>query len=455
MRPALWSLLLAPLALAQVTLPAYSRDVLPNGVVVLLSPNPAESLVHFRVVVKGGTEAEPAQLAGIANLTAALLRKGSSKRTSIQFSNDLDFLGGTYGAAGSTSSTSISAEFLSKDFDQGLDLLTDALLHPAFPEQETAKELARQTGVEKALKDNAQASIARYLRSAFFGKDHPYGKLASDATVARIQRKDVLEFYRRLYVGGNLIVAVTGGFDATAKTKLMDAFRQVPEGPAYTWAQAPSLPRKGRVVLIDKPDATQTYFQIAQPGVDRKSPDGAVLDIVNTLFGGRFTSMLNDELRVNSGLTYGANSSVERSRLPGAITISTYTETSSTAQAVDMALGILQRLGETGMNEEQLVSAKAYIKGTFPTTRLETIDQVASAITDLELYGLGREDIDGYFARIDAVTLASANAVARKYYQSGDLTLVLLGAADKIRDSIRKYGTLTELPITAPGYGNE
>jgi predicted Zn-dependent peptidase len=455
MRPALWSLLLAPLALAQVTLPAYSRDVLPNGVVLLLSPNPAEPLVHFRVVVKGGTEAEPAQLAGIANLTAALLRKGSSKRTSVQFSNDLDFLGGTYGAVGSTSSTSISAEFLSKDFDQGLDLLTDALLHPAFPEQETAKELARQTGVEKALKDNAQASIARYLRSAFFGKDHPYGKLASDATVARIQRKDVLEFYRRMYVGGNLIVAVTGGFDAAAKAKLMGAFRQAPEGAAYRWSSAPSLTRKGRVLLVDKPDATQTYFQIAQPGVDRKNPDAAALDIVNTLFGGRFTSMLNDELRVNSGLTYGASSNVERSRLPGTISISTYTETSTTVQAVDLALDILKRLGEQGITQDQLTSAKAYIKGSFPTTRLETIDQVAAAITDLELFGLGREDIDGYFARLDAVTLAAANAAARKYYQSDDLTLVLLGAADKIRESVRKYGTLAELPIALPGYGNE
>ena len=144
-----------------------------------------------------------------------------------------------------------------------------------------------------------------------------------------------------------------------------------------------------------------------------------------------------------------------RNEHPGAITISTYTQTATTVQAVDMALDILKRLGEKGFTEEQVVSAKAYIKGTFPTSRLETIDQLASALTDLELYGLNRDEIDGYFARLDGVTLARANAAARKYYQTSDLTIVLLGAADKIREQVRKYGPLTEVSVKAAGFGNE
>ncbi len=158
---------------------------------------------------------------------------------------------------------------------------------------------------------------------------------------------------------------------------------------------------RGQLLLIDKPDATQTYFQIAQPGIDMKNPDRTTLEIINTLFGGRFTSMLNDELRVNSGLTYGASSILEQERLPGAIVISTYTKTDTTTQAIDMALDVLRRLNEKGITAEQLASAKAYVKGLYPTRRLETMDQLPALIGEIEVYGLGRDEVDGYFARID------------------------------------------------------
>lgn len=456
-------LMLAPIAAAQlkqdvqVKLPPYTREVLPNGVVLLLVPKPGVPLVQFRVTVKGGTEAAPAQLAGLGDATAALLRKGTATRSAQEFSSDLDFLGGSFSVGGSDGTTVIDAEFLSKDFDQGLDLLADALFHPTFPEGETTKELALRLDRAKALKDNAQQAIALYARAAFFGKDHPYGEVSSETTVARLRREDILAHYQRLYVGRNLIVTVAGDFNPGAvRPKLAEVFGAVPAGEAFAARSAPALVRRNKLVLVNKPDATQTYFQILQPGIDRRHPDSTVLDIVNTLFGGRFTSMLNDELRVNSGLTYGARSTVQRGRLPGSIAINTYTETATTVQAIDLALEVLDRLRGKGFTAEQLASAKAYIKGTFPTSRLESSDQVAVAVTELELYGLTRDEIDGYFARLDAVTLESTNAAARKYYQRENLTFVLLGQADKIRDGVRKYAeNLTEVLAAAPGFGNE
>jgi len=443
------------LGVAQVKLPQYSRDTLPNGAVILMLPRTGVPLVHFRILIKGGTEAEPPQMAGLASVTSALLRKGTAKRTADQFSQELDFLGGTFDAGADNSSTNITAEFLGKDFDRGLDLLSDAALNPAFPEQEAVKELARRVDAARSVKDNAQAAIGSYLRTAFYGKQHPYGNPPDETTLARIQRKDIVDFYGRIYRGRNLIVAVTGDFDpAQAKAKLAEVFGKSPAGTAYAWATAPALTRKGRLTLVDKPDATQTYFQIAQPGIDRKNADRVKLDLVNTIFGGRFTSMLNDELRVNTGLTYGASSSVERSRLPGAITISTYTKTETTVQAIDLALAILKRLSDTGITAEQLASAKAYVKGLFPTSRLETMDQLAGVMGELELNGLTRDEIDGYFERIDAVTLADANAVAKKYYRSDGLTMVLVGPAGKIGGDVKKYdANPVVVPIKAPGWG--
>lgn len=452
-RASILLLMAAASAVAQVRLPEYSRQVLSNGAVLLLMPRPGLPLVHVHVEVKGGTEADAAQLAGLADVTASLLRKGTEKRTADEFSLELDSLGATFNTNTGNASTVVISEFLSKDFTKGMDLLGDVLFHPKFSEQEVIKEVGRRVDAARAAKDNAQSAVASYTRAAFFGPDHPYGRIAAEDTLAQIKRDDIAAYYRRIYVGRNLIVAVTGDFDpASAQTKLAEVFGTVPAGDAYTWALAPTLSRKARVLLIDKPDATQTYFQIAQPGIDRKNSDRVKLDLVNTLFGGRFTSMLNDELRVNSGLTYGAQSNVERSRLPGAILISTYTRTETTVQAIDMALDILKRLAEKGIDAEQLASAKAYVKGLFPTNRIETIDQLAAALADLEIHGMDRQEIDSYFARIDAVTLEEANAAARKYYQSGDLLLVLVGAASKIREQVGKYGEVLVAPIQTPGW---
>jgi predicted Zn-dependent peptidase len=454
----------ASLAFSQAKLPQYTKDVLPNGAAIALSPRSGVPLVHFRILIKGGVEADPPNMAGLGNVTESLLRRGTANRSAAQFAEELDFLGGTFGGGGGRggggggleSSTVISSEFLSKDFDAGLDLIADAILHPAFTDTEVRKELDRRVDAASSMKDNPQGSIASYFRAAFFGPAHPYGNPPSEATYRKIERKDIVAYHDKFYVGKNMMIVVTGDFDpAAVKPKLAKVFGAAPPGAAYPWGSVPALTRRGQLLLIDKPDATQTYFQIAQPGIDMKNPDRVTLEIVNTLFGGRFTSMLNDALRVNSGLTYGASCQLEQNRLPGAIVISTYTKTDTTVQAMDMALDVLRGMNEKGITAAQLASAKAYVKGLYPTRRLETMDQIASLIGEIELYGLGRDEVDAYFQRIDAITLAQANATIKKYYKTGDLTFVILGTADKIRDQVKKYSPhMTEVSIKTAGWGD-
>jgi zinc protease len=416
--------------------------------------------VGFRILVKGGGESDPADRAGLASVTAQLLRKGTSKRSADQFSEELDFLGGTFQAGegfGISSATTISAEFLKKDFDRGLDLLTDAVLRPTFPEAEVRKLVAQRVDAAKSLKDNPQGAIGSYFQSFFFGASHPYGHPPDEITLAGIGRQDVVGYHQSAYCGRNMVVIVTGDFDpAVAGPKIAEAFGGAAAGTAFAWSAAAPFRSGGELLLVDKPDATQTYFYIGQPGVDRKNPDRVTLQLVNTLFGGRFTSMLNEELRVNSGLTYGANCQVQEPRLRGSIVITTFTKTETTAKAIDMALDVLKRLGEKGIGAEQLASVKAYVKGTYPPARLQTADQLAIILGDLELYGLGRDEVDDLFARIDAVTLEQANAAARRYYKPDHLTFVLLGNAAKIREAAGKYAPkVVEVAVSKPGFGGE
>ncbi|MGH9632344.1 MAG: insulinase family protein, partial [Bryobacteraceae bacterium] len=143
----------------------------------------------------------------------------------------------------------------------------------------------------------------------------------------------------------------------------------------------------------------------------------------------------------------------DQSHLPGRISINSFTPTETTGKAIDLAVDVLKRLHEKGLTEEQLSSAKAYLKGTYPSERLETSDQLAEILTEIELNDLNRGEVDDLFLRIDAVTVERANEITRKYYSPENLTFLLLGNAGKFAAEARKYAPeAVELPIEKPGF---
>ncbi len=442
----------------QVRLPRYAREVLDNGTVLDLMPRKGVPLVSVQVTVKGGAESDPPQLAGLSNVTAELLRRGTRTRTADRFSEELDFIGAAFSARVEAQATVVTTEFLSKDADRAIDLLADAVLHPTFPEEEVTKALAQRIEASKASKDSPMSAASLYYQVFFFGPQHPYGRLSGgdEISLKRIGRAAIAAHHARMYAGNNLIVVAAGDFDeAEMRAKLGKAFGAAPAGKPYEWQkERPAAAGPGaRLLLVDKPDANQTYFWIGNSGITRTHPDRVAVWIVNTLFGGRFTSMLNDELRVNSGLTYGASSRVDENRLTGRISMFSYTRTDATVRAIDLALATLKRFREQGISAEQLASAKAYLKGGFPTQQLETSAQLADTLSEIELFGLTRSEVDDLFARIDSVTVEQANEAIRKHFGNGDLVFTLVGNASKIREGVKKYADkMTEVSITKPGF---
>lgn len=451
---------------AQVKLPNYTREILPNGITLDLLPRGELPLVEIQVLIKGGGESQPPDLAGIAEATVGLLRKGTPSRTSEQFSDQLDALGGTWRASSDAQAAKVTAEFLSKDFEAGFGLVSDAVLHPVFDEVEVKKLLTRSIDGSRASKDQPQQAIGRYAQAFFFGPKHPYGRVEDEISLSKLGREAILDYYKRAYTGANTIVIIAGKFDAgSAKKAVAASFGAVPPAAPYEWrsdsglgqpglTQPGSTQRENRLLLVDKPDATQTYFAISQPGISRANSDRYALLLVNTLFGGRFTSLLNDALRVNSGLTYGASSTYQQDRLRGAVRISSYTKTETTVAAIDMALDVLRKLNTSGVKKEQLDSARASVKGAFPTRHLETSGQLADELGEIELFGLNRGEVDDFFSSLDAVTPERANAAIHEYLKTDGLTFVLIGNASKIRDGVRKYAPHPiEVSVSKPGFG--
>ncbi len=447
---ALLPLLLAPALAAApaapgagVKLPPYRTVVLGNGMTVLLMEQHKVPLVSLSYVVRSGSVADPAGKEGLASVTAALLRKGTRTRTADQISDALDFVGATYGASAGYDLSSGRAEFVKKDVASGLDLFADLLMNPVFPEGEVKKLLAQRIDALKAAKDSAQGVIRTYYNAFLFGS-HPYGRPTGgdEKSLAAIGRDDVVRFHASNYVPSNVILAVVGDFaSADMEKALRDRFGAwtSKEKPAAVQLAAAKPVTGRRLLLVDKPDATQTNFMIGNVGVARSDPDRVAIEVVNTLFGGRFTSMINTELRIKNGLTYGASAGFDERRLPGPFYISSYTRTASTEKAIDMALDVLHRLHEKGIAEEDLASAKAYMKGTLPPDTLETSDQLASLLASLRFYGLPDSEINDFYAKVDAVTVADARRIIASDYPEKDLTFVFIGKASEIETAAKKY----------------
>jgi predicted Zn-dependent peptidase len=449
------TLAFGPTASAALRMPAHKRIVLPNGLTIQLMEQRGIPLVSFSVVVKAGSTNDPAGREGLAMVTAGLLRKGTKTRSSDNFSADLDFIGGVYSAGASTDYTGLSAEFMTKDVRQGLDLLADVLLHPTFPQEEVTKLIHQSIDGVRAEKDEAQSVLTTYF-NAYLYEAHPYGRPPSgdEASLAAIRREDVTRFYETNYTPGNTILAVAGDFQTPEMEKMLtERFGTWTARKAPGVALTPLAPVTGkRLLLVDKPDSTQTYFAMGNVGISRNDPDRTALRVVNSLFGERFDSMINKELRIKSGLTYGASSFFDRRKVPGPFVIVSYTRNETTAQAIDLALQVLKALHEKGLSAEDLASAKNYLKGRFPPS-IETASQLADLLTQYEFYGLDDSEVNEFEARVDAVTPEVARRLIQKHYPLDNLVFALIGKAGEIRDVVKKYAPKMDTrPIAEPGF---
>ena len=447
--------LTSSVAAQTLRMPPHEKYVLKNGLTVLLLEKHGVPMINVFALVKTGSAADPAGQSGLASITAGLLRKGTKARTAQQFAADLDYIGGEFEADAGADFSSVATEFLTKDLEKGLTLFSDVLLHPTFPQEEVEKLLAQSVDAVRGAKDDPQQVLGLYYDGYLYGT-HPYGRPAGgdEASLQRIKRDAIVKFYEGNYAPGNTLLAIAGEFNgAELRKKLEETFGGWP-AHAVAPVQIAAMPlEKGKQLLVvNKDDATQTYFAIGNVGIARNDPDRVAIRVVNTIFGGRFTSELNEALRVESGYTYGASSFFDARKAPGPFGIFSFTKNETTTPAIDLAMQVLQKLHKEGVTEEQLKSAKSYIKGQFPPS-IETSKQLAHIIATFEFYGLGDDEINQLEARVDAVTPEIAKAVIRKHFPSENLVFVLIGKASAIGPAVQKYAEKRDVrEIAAPGF---
>lgn len=435
-----------------VTLPPVERATLANGAEVLLVARRDTPLVSLTAVVRGGALADPAGREGTASLFADLVQKGAGSRDAAQFAEAVEAVGGRLAASAGRESLTVTASFLARDTDLMLELVADALQRPRLASAEFAK--ARSLAVQSiaAAKDSDPRMLTGTYGNAWLFRGHPYGRPVggSEATLATVTLDDVRRYYAAHVGGDRLVLVVVGDFDPDSlRPRLEQAFGAWRRASAPVPVAPPTRRVEGRrVLLVDKPGAAQSYFWLGNAGATRTDPARTAQSVVNTVFGGRFTSMLNTELRINSGLTYGAASRFDRGLQAGAFSVSSYTQADTTVPAIDLALATLERLHREGLDATALASSQAYTLGQFPPT-LETNSQLSARLAELALYGLGPDDVNDFASRVAAVDAAAARAaIAAAFPGSQDLAMVVIGDAARIREAVAKYGPVTEMKLT-------
>lgn len=450
-------LIVTGLARAQgVTLPEPHSVELDNGAVFIVLEKRDVPLVGISARIRGGAVTDPENKSGLASLLAAMLEKGAGERNAAAFAETVDGSGAKLSAGVGLESITISGEFLSRDIGLAIELLTDMLRAPALNRAEFVKLRNRQVDLISAAKDTDLPGLLPVYGAAWLFAEHPYGTAVDgdETSLGNITHGDLRGYYEDFVGADRLVISVVGDIDADEVINaLTEAFADWQPAAQPLPEILPAEPQPGRrVLLIDKPGATQTYFWLGNVGVARDYEQRAELDIANTLFGGRFTSLLVDEMRTKAGLTYGARSALSRPSQPGSFAIVSFTKTDTTIVAIDMALDLLKRMRREGFTEELVTSGKNYILGQF-APRLETSSQLAGQFTSLQAAGLDASYVNDYGAAIAAAAGEDIQSVIRSVYPPpDDLVFAIIGDAELIRNDIAKYGPVTEMAITEPRF---
>lgn len=438
------------------SVPAYQQVTLANGLTVYLMPQREVPLITVNATVRAGAVNDTTS--GVAELTAAGLMLGAGGKTKLEIEQEVDFLGASLNSGAGKEGSYISSDFMAKDSDKMLPLIKDILVTPDFDASEFDKLRQREIAGLSQAKESPRAVINRYYDKLVFG-EHPYGNATSGNrdSLSELTVNQLRAFHKSFYQPSNTAISVVGDFDpAEMQAKLASLFADWQDTEAAALIDlSKDLPTldEADVLLVDKPDAIETTFLIGGMGISRDNPDFVGLSVINTVLGGRFTSWLNDELRVNAGLTYGARSGFSAYSASGTFKISTFTQTATTKETIDLALKTYARLWEKGLDQATLDSAKAYVKGQFPP-KYETSGQLAGLMSDMYLYGFDDAFINEFQAKVDGLTLAESKRLIDTYFPQKNLQFVIIGNAAKIAPIAKEHGKVKQVNMTDVGFGD-
>ena len=427
----------APAPLAPVRFPPFQQVTLANGMTLLVVENHEQPVISVNLSFPAGSIYDPAGKEGTAELVATLLTKGTPTRSADQIAATIEGVGGSLGASSEDDFLTVSAGVLSDHADLAFDLLGDVVRRATFPTDEL--ELARTQALSSlALALSQPANVAdRFFRREIYGR-HPYGRSATESSYKAITQADVKAFAAsRLRPGAALLVIAGDVTLAQARALAAKAFGGWTGTPAVVVAPAiPAAKTATDILLVHRPASVQANIVLGNTTFGPNDPTYYAARVATQTLGGGADSRLFLILREQKSWTYGSYAGLDRHRGVGNWSATFEGRTEVADSALREMLHQVDRIRTELIPDSEFNNTKGRLIGSFPLT-IETPDQVAAAVANARLLGLGSDYVRLYRERLAAVTALQARAAAARAYRRNGLSIIVVGDGEQLYDRLK------------------
>ena len=433
-------------------IPPVTEKKLANGLTVAVGERHAMPLVSIQLLVKSGAAQEDLARAGRANLTAALLTKGTKTRTATQIAEEIEFLGGSIGSGAGWFASSVNVTVTSDLLDQALAILADVVLDPSFKQDELdLLKMQTMDGLTYNLKQ--PGFLANYVSARYSYGEHPAG--GTPESIERISREDIVRFHKSHYIPANAVLIFAGDVTVDkANAAAQKFFGKWPKGTMPPMATSHVLPADSskdkndtprRILVVDLPNSGQAavkYVKRVDTGRAQCKDSACTTSeayfaatVMNAVLGGGYSSRLNQEIRIKRGLSYGAGSGFGWRSAKANFSTTTQTKSESAAEVAELVLAEVAKLGKDPVSTEELDPRRLVLTGDFGRD-LETTAGLADRIADLYSFDLSPSELNSYVMSVRAVTTAQIRDYAARSLTGGDI--VIVGDAKLFADDLKK-----------------
>jgi zinc protease len=424
-----------------VSWPKRTKARLANGLEIILAESHAVPKFHGELFFRSGNAAVAHRAPGLADLTASVVRTGTARRTSRQIEERLRGLGADLGSSAGADTSAISFAALSEFSVPALELVNELAREASFPEGEFERERRQKLEEVKLQRTEPGFLAGERLRKVLFGA-HPYALVApTEQQVSALQLDDLKSVYRESYTPENALLILVGDFDSETMLRSIENIFGSWSGrkPAPPPPPEPPKPRGRRVCLVHVPGAVQTQILAGCHAITRKHPDWLRLALANSLYGGAFNSRLVMNIREDKGYTYSPRSGVHALRQYGYFSVSAAVRNDVVAASLTEIFYEIDRLRSVPVPEPELADARNYLSGVF-SMGLATQDGLLSQLSVVALNDLPDDYLETYREKVRALAPADLQEAARKYFDSPNMQIVVVGDRTQIQSQAALFG---------------
>ena len=430
----------APSAPVFSTPPHIAERTLANGLRVIVAKTSDVPMVTAELTVRSGAAADPRGLAGLAELTADLLPKGTTTRSATEIAAEVEAAGGSLKSKTTYDGTGLTLTVLADQLAATLPIMADVARHPAFAPEEIER-LRRQKLDDLSVALKQPGDLAAFAAAPLVFGAGPYGhdEGGTPKSLKTISRADLQAAYAQAFRPSGAILVLTGDIEPEAGFALAEKtfgdWTSATAPPPFETAPPP-VPTKPRVLVIDLPAAGQAAVELAAPTIGRDDPRYYAVRAVNAVLGGGYSARLNEEVRVKRGLSYGAGSRIDARRGAGLFTASAQTKNASAAEVAGLLMDQAKTLGAEPIGADELTSRKASLTGAYGRA-IETSAGLAGVLTSDALYGVDLKEVGLYPEKIDAIRPDQARAAAGVAIDPARASLIVVGDARQFIDKLK------------------